>query len=966
MRDAGIVNDETEVVLTTDHPAHEGARFGKRQIYMNDFMIALTPGADLFRRMLNRIGEHTEEQIARMADDPLHLTGSGLLTNLIEEAGGPGMLKVGVLPWRWVHPLPDMTVGFPEWENYDALIRNGEWFLNLEPPPFLARYWGHCYRRSHNMMKIYGQRLFQSDGLLAELRLNKFAELLGKRAETTGTAVAEFAQRFVDPDCESKADTVVELGVTRSFVAVDDPGCTSVDPKLWEPEVPEKWDWDAGAFTPVVAEVLQGLGVTYIGVDSNSEAIEISKTMLEGWHGDFYLHHQKASEFLKDWNGKPGSVGLIYMDHGDSSEKTAWMHADDAQRILKSGMLAPRGLVLIGDHGEGQDKNTAGPLGSQAGQRTFFPKSFYSRKIFEEAGFTVLAEGAQLLLEAPKNPPKHGPISKVIHQVWKTKEIGANLRREWIESWMEVNAKDGWEHRFWTDDDLEEFVAEEFPDFLDVYRGYHEHMKRVDAACYLLLKRLGGVYADLDFACLKPLDDLLSDVSLLMGYRTTLTEEGTAKPGSVCNTFMASAPGHPFWTGIEVDLERNCELEAVKATGPEFLTNRISEAARFLHVEALPRLVHRDALYPNEWDDPPRSKAAEMDLNELRKNYPNSYTIPFWTGTWRTADEDPKINRKNQKQWVEFEIRPKIPVESHGENSVPDRRYYFEFGGGLGDVFISMSWKPEYRYLNFLLPEEFVTIGIFSHNPSVREIFENHPKRAQFELVVAPYATPDKISPVRKGLGLPEVPTPSPTPRFDVPLTFYPTPADEGVLEDLKFRCGSRRFVLFSVSAGLPGRDIPVDIIDTLTAEVLKASLVPVFVGRTYDRHGRSEYHPPQGIDLIDCLSVSGVAWALQQSAGCICCHSATNILGWILRKPQLLLYPDEVYRRHIVKKDQWAFGIDFPECFHSNFKQTDRVSDALDSLVRFIQDAAAVEQSMNDHQKETTKKLPAHFRQRV
>jgi len=71
---------------------------------------------------------------------------------------------------------------------------------------------------------------------------------------------------------------------------------------------------------------------------------------------------------------------------------------------------------------------------------------------------------------------------------------------------------------------------------------------------------------------------------------------------------------------------------------------------------------------------------------------------------------------------------------------------------------------------------------------------------------------------------------------------------------------------------------------------------------------------------LIDRLSVPGVAHLLARAAALVCCHSALNILGWLLRKPQLLLYPETVRARHIAARDQWAFGVDFPECRHATF----------------------------------------------
>ena len=45
-----------------------------------------------------------------------------------------------------------------------------------------------------------------------------------------------------------------------------------------------------------------------------------------------------------------------------------------------------------------------------------------------------------------------------------------------------------------------------FPEFLDLYDGYNSEIQRADAVRYFLLYEYGGVYADLDFESLQPLD----------------------------------------------------------------------------------------------------------------------------------------------------------------------------------------------------------------------------------------------------------------------------------------------------------------------------------------------------------------------------------------------------------------------------------------------------------------------------
>jgi mannosyltransferase OCH1-like enzyme len=176
-----------------------------------------------------------------------------------------------------------------------------------------------------------------------------------------------------------------------------------------------------------------------------------------------------------------------------------------------------------------------------------------------------------------------------------------------------------------------ELVEESFPDFIDCYFEYDHPIKKVNAASYLILKRFGGVYVDLDFACLKSLDDLLFDRRLLFG---TSHDHPDKHPDCVSNALIASIPGHPFWAGIESDLRSNANQEALWATGSHFLSDRVRRARKFLDPSDLPEIALREILYPFRWDDSVRDHARTAPLADLRNLYPNSHAITFWTGSW--------------------------------------------------------------------------------------------------------------------------------------------------------------------------------------------------------------------------------------------------------------------------------------------------------------------------------------------
>jgi hypothetical protein len=244
-------------------------------------------------------------------------------------------------------------------------------------------------------------------------------------------------------------------------------------------------------------------------------------------------------------------------------------------------------------------------------------------------------------------------------------------------------------------------------------------------------------------------------------------------------------------------------------------------------------------------------------------------------------------------------------------------KYYLEYGGGLGDIFYQMFSEGSYSVLQDMKVEDRATVVLITHNPHVRELFDYHPKADQIEVKDLGYWLPEQDSVMRKKCGLPE-PKP-PLPVRNHRIEFYPAPSDEPVLRGL---CG-QRYVIFSASAGLPGRSIPPNLVEPLLRQAVACSLLPVFVGRSYERLARMEYRSrsSEALDLVDQLTVPGVGRLVQDAAGVVCCHSAINILAWLLRKPQLLLYPKEVYQQHLLHHDMWAFGADFPECLHARFE---------------------------------------------
>ncbi|KAI5307718.1 hypothetical protein KEM55_007600 [Ascosphaera atra] len=156
-------------------------------------------------------------------------------------------------------------------------------------------------------------------------------------------------------------------------------------------------------------------------------------------------------------------------------------------------------------------------------------------------------------------------IPKIIHQTYKNETIP--------EVWKDaqkscINLHDDYEYILWTDAKAIDFIAREYPWFLETFKGYKYPIQRADTIRYFVLAHFGGIYIDLDDGCNRRLDPLLS-------YPAWLRQ---TSPTGISNDAMGSAPGHPFFLRVIDSLQtfnRNCLLPYITvmySTGPLFLS----------------------------------------------------------------------------------------------------------------------------------------------------------------------------------------------------------------------------------------------------------------------------------------------------------------------------------------------------------------------------------------------------------
>jgi inositol phosphorylceramide mannosyltransferase catalytic subunit len=153
-------------------------------------------------------------------------------------------------------------------------------------------------------------------------------------------------------------------------------------------------------------------------------------------------------------------------------------------------------------------------------------------------------------------------IPKIIHQIWLGSEVPESLKIL-QKTWIDYHANRGWTYKLWTDEDVAQLKLynQEFYDASDNY-GVKSDILRWE-----LLYYYGGIYVDMDYECLQPLDALLcyDFYTALQPLDTEFVQLGAALCGS--------RPGHPILKHCIETIKDDWHLKcAIRKTGPIHFT----------------------------------------------------------------------------------------------------------------------------------------------------------------------------------------------------------------------------------------------------------------------------------------------------------------------------------------------------------------------------------------------------------
>lgn len=229
----------------------------------------------------------------------------------------------------------------------------------------------------------------------------------------------------------------------------------------------------------------------------------------------------------------------------------------------------------------------------------------------------------------PRQPAFSKKIPQIVHHTWKDNDLPPDLAA--FRSTWQTHHPD-WTHFLWTDGDNREFLSLNYPWFLPIYDGYPEAIMRADAVRYFILHHYGGIYADLDVECLRPLEPLVAEKEVVLGLEPSEhldTADARARGFTriIGNAFMGSIPGHPFWEHVfKLLIGYHKAPGPLDATGPYLLTRALDSYPQEEHVG----VESAEMFYPihNE------QRWLSLKEEERRLIAEKAYAVHHWHGGW--------------------------------------------------------------------------------------------------------------------------------------------------------------------------------------------------------------------------------------------------------------------------------------------------------------------------------------------
>ena len=228
-------------------------------------------------------------------------------------------------------------------------------------------------------------------------------------------------------------------------------------------------------------------------------------------------------------------------------------------------------------------------------------------------------------------------IPKIIHQIWEGRtEPLPDAWQQLGETWK--NCHSDWQYMLWVGNRMEAFITENYPDFEAIYSNYQYNVQRWDAIRYLILYKMGGLYADFDYECLDAFDDYITnDGRCYFSMEPEAHCRAFGKDLYFNNALMITPPNHPFFEHIikrlietPVQYTGNKFHDVLTSTGPLMLTALYEGFSN----KSLVNLLPAELVSPWSKMDVQNYASDGADEGALEKKLEKAIAIHYFGGSW--------------------------------------------------------------------------------------------------------------------------------------------------------------------------------------------------------------------------------------------------------------------------------------------------------------------------------------------
>lgn len=236
-------------------------------------------------------------------------------------------------------------------------------------------------------------------------------------------------------------------------------------------------------------------------------------------------------------------------------------------------------------------------------------------------------------------------MPKIIHQIWGGENPLPDYFKVLSKTW--TVAHPDWEYMFWDDEKIRALMIERYPQYLDLFDGFRFNMQRWDTIRYVILEKYGGVYADFDSECIKPIDKLIGDKKCWFSLEPDSSAEINKKEIQLSPAIMGAIREHPFINKVIHNIFSNIvnfeytddkAMDEVRTAGPLMLTISYENFPDKNDISIIPHDL-MPCFLPNETQSLVNDTLSEKQIAELEKRIEKAYTIHYFFYSWLNDDK---------------------------------------------------------------------------------------------------------------------------------------------------------------------------------------------------------------------------------------------------------------------------------------------------------------------------------------